>query len=57
MESQDLRKAGLKVTHPRIRILDELPALPGAILLGQDSAEAEEWEAILDLNEITEIQE
>ena len=24
MESQDLRKAGLKVTHPRVRILDVL---------------------------------
>ena len=24
MESQDLRKAGLKVTHPRMRILDLL---------------------------------
>ena len=29
MESQDLRKAGLKVTHPRVRILAvlEIPSI------------------------------
>jgi len=41
----------------RIRILDALPAIPGGILLGRDSAEADEWTGILELDEITENQE
>jgi len=36
MESQDLRKAGLKVTHPRIRILDVLESSNPRHLTAED---------------------
>ena len=36
METQDLRKAGLKVTHPRMRILDILAASDGKHLTAED---------------------
>ena len=36
MESTDLRKAGLKVTHPRIRILDILEGLDGKHVTAED---------------------
>jgi Fur family ferric uptake transcriptional regulator len=36
MESTDLRKAGLKVTHPRIRILEILEALDGKHVTAED---------------------
>ena len=36
MESQDLRKAGLKVTHPRMRILEILEATGGKHLTAED---------------------
>ena len=36
MESQDLRKAGLKVTHPRIRILDVLESSSPRHLTAED---------------------
>jgi Fur family transcriptional regulator, ferric uptake regulator len=36
METQDLRKAGLKVTHPRMRILEILEASGGKHLTAED---------------------
>lgn len=36
MESQDLRKAGLKVTHPRMRILDVLETSSPKHLTAED---------------------
>jgi Fur family ferric uptake transcriptional regulator len=36
MESQDLRKAGLKVTHPRLRILEILEVADGRHLSAED---------------------
>jgi len=36
MESQDLRKAGLKVTHPRMRILEILETSPGKHFTAED---------------------
>ena len=36
MESQDLRKAGLKVTHPRIRILDVLESTSHPHMTAED---------------------
>lgn len=36
MESQDLRKVGLKVTHPRIRILDLLESCGDCHLTAED---------------------
>src|ERR1700761_8216201 len=36
MESQDLRKAGLKVTHPRVRILEILEASDGKHMTAED---------------------
>lgn len=36
METQDLRKAGLKVTHPRMRILEILEASDGRHLTAED---------------------
>jgi Fur family ferric uptake transcriptional regulator len=36
MESQDLRKAGLKVTHPRVRILDVLESTGHPHLTAED---------------------
>lgn len=36
MESQDLRKAGLKVTHPRMRILDVLQTTSPKHLTAED---------------------
>jgi Fur family transcriptional regulator, ferric uptake regulator len=36
MESQELRKAGLKVTHPRMRILDLLETSEGRHLSAED---------------------
>ena len=36
MESQDLRKAGLKVTHPRVRILDVLESSSPRHLTAED---------------------
>jgi Fur family ferric uptake transcriptional regulator len=36
METQDLRKAGLKVTHPRMRILEILEASNGKHLTAED---------------------
>jgi len=36
METQDLRKAGLKVTHPRMRILEILEASGGNHLTAED---------------------
>ena len=36
MESQDLRKAGLKVTHPRMRILDVLESTGRKHLTAED---------------------
>ncbi len=36
MESQELRKAGLKVTHPRLRILDLLERAEGRHLTAED---------------------
>ncbi|MBS0584452.1 MAG: ferric iron uptake transcriptional regulator [Proteobacteria bacterium] len=36
METQDLRKAGLKVTHPRMRILEILEAADGKHLTAED---------------------
>lgn len=36
MESQDLRKAGLKVTHPRMRILEILEATGGKHLTAEN---------------------
>lgn len=36
MESQDLRKVGLKVTHPRIRILDILESASPSHLTAED---------------------
>ncbi len=36
METQDLRKAGLKVTHPRMRILEILEASDGNHMTAED---------------------
>jgi Fur family ferric uptake transcriptional regulator len=36
MESQDLRKAGLKVTHPRVRILDVLESTTHPHMTAED---------------------
>lgn len=36
METQDLRKAGLKVTHPRMRILEILEAFDGNHMTAED---------------------
>jgi len=36
MESNDLRNAGLKVTHPRVRILEILEALKGKHVTAED---------------------
>jgi Fur family transcriptional regulator, ferric uptake regulator len=36
METQDLRKAGLKVTHPRVRILEILEASEGKHMTAED---------------------
>ena len=36
MESTELRKAGLKVTHPRMRILEILEALDGKHVTAED---------------------
>jgi Fur family ferric uptake transcriptional regulator len=36
METQDLRKAGLKVTHPRMRILEILEASDGKHMTAED---------------------
>ncbi len=36
METQDLRKAGLKVTHPRMRILEILAASDGKHMTAED---------------------
>jgi Fur family transcriptional regulator, ferric uptake regulator len=36
METQDLRKAGLKVTHPRIRILELLEGSGGKHMTAED---------------------
>lgn len=36
METQDLRKAGLKVTHPRMRILEILEASAGKHMSAED---------------------
>lgn len=36
METQDLRKAGLKVTHPRMRILEILEATGGKHMTAED---------------------
>jgi Fur family ferric uptake transcriptional regulator len=36
MESNELRKAGLKVTHPRMRILEILEALDGKHVTAED---------------------
>lgn len=36
METQDLRKAGLKVTHPRMRILEILETTDGKHLTAED---------------------
>ncbi len=36
METQDLRKAGLKVTHPRMRILDILERSDGRHMTAED---------------------
>jgi Fur family ferric uptake transcriptional regulator len=36
MESQDLRKAGLKVTHPRMRILEILEHAAGRHMTAED---------------------
>lgn len=36
METQDLRKAGLKITHPRMRILEILAAHDGKHLTAED---------------------
>jgi Fur family ferric uptake transcriptional regulator len=36
METQDLRKAGLKVTHPRLRILEILETSPGKHFSAED---------------------
>ena len=36
MESTDLRKAGLKVTHPRMRILEILETLDGKHVTAED---------------------
>lgn len=36
MESTDLRKAGLKVTHPRMRILEILEGLDGKHVTAED---------------------
>ncbi len=36
METQDLRKAGLKVTHPRMRILEILEACDGKHMTAED---------------------
>ena len=36
METQDLRQAGLKVTHPRLRILEILETSPGRHLTAED---------------------
>ena len=36
MESQDLRKAGLKVTHPRMRILELLEHADGKHMTAED---------------------
>ena len=36
METQDLRKAGLKVTHPRMRILEILESSDGKHLTAED---------------------
>ena len=36
METQDLRKAGLKVTHPRMRILEILETADGKHLTAED---------------------
>lgn len=36
MESQELRKVGLKVTHPRMRILEILEAVGGKHLTAED---------------------
>jgi Fur family ferric uptake transcriptional regulator len=36
MESQDLRKAGLKVTHPRVRILDVLESTSHPHMTAED---------------------
>ena len=36
MESNDLRNAGLKVTHPRVRILEILETLKGKHVTAED---------------------
>ena len=36
MESQDLKKAGLKLTHPRMRILDILETAAGRHMTAED---------------------
>ncbi|TLY46986.1 MAG: ferric iron uptake transcriptional regulator, partial [Gammaproteobacteria bacterium] len=36
METQELRKAGLKVTHPRMRILEILEASDGKHMTAED---------------------
>ncbi len=36
MESNDLRNAGLKVTHPRVRILENLETLKGKHVTAED---------------------
>jgi Fur family ferric uptake transcriptional regulator len=36
MESTDLRKAGLKVTHPRMRILEILDTYDGRHMTAED---------------------
>jgi Fur family ferric uptake transcriptional regulator len=36
MESQDLKKAGLKVTHPRMRILEILESAAGRHMTAED---------------------
>jgi len=36
METQDLRKVGLKVTHPRLRILEILETSPGRHFSAED---------------------
>ena len=36
METQDLRKVGLKVTHPRVRILEILETLKGKHVTAED---------------------
>ena len=44
MESTDLRKAGLKVTHPRMRILEILESHDGKHL----TAEVARWRTVIN---------